>query len=202
MGQQQLLLIVLGLIIIGVAIVVGINLFKGNAVEVKRNNIIDDCLNLATLAQQHYKIPGAIGGGNNSYDGSAGGTAWTIPSQLVENANGHFQIQSISRNELKIFGDDLKEEFDAAVSVFDSLNNLIQIGFFWSQVVDFGTVGNIFPDRFWKRVGLLENHPDPGPQQHYINCGPIYIFAVKQNGAGNPATVNRIIHPVKATQKS
>jgi hypothetical protein len=104
MGQQQLLLIVLGLVIIGVAIVVGINLFKGNAVEVKRNNIIDDCLNLATLAQQHYKIPGAIGGGNNSYDGSAGGTAWQIPSQMVENANGHFQIQSISRNELKILG--------------------------------------------------------------------------------------------------
>ncbi len=104
MGQQQLLLIVLGLIIIGVAIVVGINLFKGNAVEVKRNNIIDDCLNLATLAQQHYKIPGAIGGGNNSYDGSSGGTAWQIPSQLVTNANGHFQIQSIERNELKILG--------------------------------------------------------------------------------------------------
>jgi len=100
MGQQQLLLIVLGLLMVGIAIVIGINLFKANAVEVKRNNLINDCMNIATLAQQHYKKPGPIGGGNNSFDGSGGGTTWNIPSQLTSNANGWFQISSISRRQI------------------------------------------------------------------------------------------------------
>lgn len=104
MGQQQLLLIVLGLLMVGLAIVVGISLFKSNAVEVKRNNIINDCMNIATLAQLHYKKPGPIGGGNNSFDGSGGGSTWSIPAQLTSNDNGWFQITSISRNQIVIRG--------------------------------------------------------------------------------------------------
>lgn len=106
MGQQQLLLIVLGIMLIGIAIIVGINLFKSNAVEVKRNNIINDCINLATLAQQHYRKPGAIGGGSKSFDGSTGGASisWEIPSGLTKNANGWFKISSISKDELVIIG--------------------------------------------------------------------------------------------------
>jgi hypothetical protein len=102
MGQQQLLLIVLGLLIVGIAIIVGISLFKSNAVEVKRNNIIEDCMNIATLALQHYKKPGPIGGGNQSFDGSSGGVKWRIPTQLTSNANGWFQIQSMSKDQLVI----------------------------------------------------------------------------------------------------
>ena len=102
MGQHQLLLIVLGLIIVGLAIVVGINLFKSNAIDVKRDALINDCLSIATLAQQHFKKPGPIGGGNNSFDGSGGGSTWSIPSQLTSNANGWFQIISISRREIVI----------------------------------------------------------------------------------------------------
>jgi len=57
MGQQQLLLIVLGVIIVGIAIVVGINLFTANAIESNRNGVISDLSNLGAMAQQYYKRP-------------------------------------------------------------------------------------------------------------------------------------------------
>ena len=54
MGQQQLLLIVLGVIVVGVAVIIGINLFRANAIEQKRDNVMMECITLATQAQQHY----------------------------------------------------------------------------------------------------------------------------------------------------
>ncbi|MEW6195796.1 MAG: hypothetical protein AB1521_11635 [Bacteroidota bacterium] len=84
MGQQQLLLILLGIVIVGIAIFVGINLFRANAIETKRNNIINELVNLASLAQNYYMKPTALGGGARSF------TGWTIPSDLVTTANGHY----------------------------------------------------------------------------------------------------------------
>jgi hypothetical protein len=92
MGQQQLLLIVLGVIIVGIAVVVGINLFNANAEEATKDGIVSDATNLGAMAQQHYKKPGSMGGGNNSFDGSVGtnGVAWAIPAALVTTANGGY----------------------------------------------------------------------------------------------------------------
>jgi hypothetical protein len=68
MGQQQLLLIVLGVIVVGIAVVVGINLFNANAEESAKDGIVSDCTNLGAMAQQHYKKPGSMGGGANTFD--------------------------------------------------------------------------------------------------------------------------------------
>lgn len=84
MGQQQLLLILLGILIVGVAIFVGINLFRANAIESKRANVTNELVNLASLAQQYYMKPRALGGGARSF------TGWKIPEELVTTANGHF----------------------------------------------------------------------------------------------------------------
>ena len=40
MGQQQLLLIVLGVIVVGIAVVVGINLFNANAESSTQDSIV------------------------------------------------------------------------------------------------------------------------------------------------------------------
>lgn len=85
MGQQQLLLIVLGVIIVGIAIIMGINLFQANAVEAKRNNVTNELVNLASHAQQYYLKPKALGGGSRSFAG------WKIPNELVTTANGHYE---------------------------------------------------------------------------------------------------------------
>ncbi len=84
MGQQQLLLILLGIIVVGVAVVVGINLFSANAIEAKRNNVINDLIHLASDAQKYYKTPKSMGGGSQSF------TGWEIPAKLKTNADGSF----------------------------------------------------------------------------------------------------------------
>ncbi|MBU0473679.1 MAG: hypothetical protein KKF62_05905 [Bacteroidetes bacterium] len=97
MGQQQLLLIVLGIIIVGVAVVVGINLFTANAIEAKRNNVTNDLIHLASEAQKFYKTPTALGGGSNKF------TGWDIPELLKTNANGNF-VATVSENNVVIIG--------------------------------------------------------------------------------------------------
>lgn len=87
MGQQQLLLIALGIILVGLAIFVGINLFSSNAADAKRNNIINECVNLAAMAQQHYRKPSALGGGSRTF------TNWEIPLALRQTENGRFEAQ-------------------------------------------------------------------------------------------------------------
>lgn len=104
MGQQQLLLIVLGIIIVGVAVVFGITLFRSNAIDSKRDLMVNECINLSALAQQHYRRPVALGGGSNAFDGSNGNAAWSIPAQLQHTASGDYQITSITANQVVIKG--------------------------------------------------------------------------------------------------
>ena len=84
MGQQQLLLIVLGVIVVGIAVVVGINLFNANATAANRDGVISDLNNLSAMGQQYYKKPTSMGGGGNTF------TGWTIPTGLDSTANGTY----------------------------------------------------------------------------------------------------------------
>lgn len=88
MGQQQLLLIVLGVIIVGIAVVVGINVFTASSVNANRDAVISDLTTIAAMAQQFYRKPVAMGGGGNSFstdNGSAAG--FVIPTSLQNTAN-------------------------------------------------------------------------------------------------------------------
>jgi len=82
MGQQQLLLIVLGVIVVGIAVVVGINLFNANAVSANRDGVISDLNNLGSMAQQYFRKPTAMGGGGNTF------TGFTVPAILDTSPNG------------------------------------------------------------------------------------------------------------------
>jgi len=69
MGQQQLLLIVLSVIIVGIAIVVGINMFGASAVSANQDAVINDLMNFAARAHQYWVKPIGMGGGGNSFVG-------------------------------------------------------------------------------------------------------------------------------------
>jgi len=97
-GQQQLLFILLGILVVGVAVFVGINYFRANAIEAKRNNVTNELVNLASLAQQFYLKPSALGGGSRSFVG------WSIPPSLVITANGSYSIETINKTNLIILG--------------------------------------------------------------------------------------------------
>jgi hypothetical protein len=88
MGQQQILLIVLGVIIVGIAIVVGINLFNANSISSDRDAIVSDLNNLAAIAHEYYSKPTAMGGGGQSF------ASFTMPTGLSSNANGSYSIST------------------------------------------------------------------------------------------------------------
>ena len=97
MGQQQLLLIVLGVIVVGIAVVVGINLFNANATSANRDGVVSDLNNLGAMAQQFYKKPISMGGGGNTF------TGWTIPTGLDSTANGSY-VPSVSATSVTVVG--------------------------------------------------------------------------------------------------
>ena len=86
MGQQQLLLIVLGVIIVGIAVVIGINVFVVQSEESAKDAIVSDCTTLGAMAQYYYRRPTSMSGGSNSFAG------WSIPDNLDTTANGTFAI--------------------------------------------------------------------------------------------------------------
>jgi len=110
MGQQQLLLIVLGVIIVGIAVVVGINLFNANAVSANRDGVISDLNNLGTMAQQFYKKPSSMLGGGNTF------TGWTIPAQLDTTGNGTYTV-TVSAQSVSIVGTGTETGDDGSTKV-------------------------------------------------------------------------------------
>ena len=111
MGQQQLLLIVLGVIVVGIAIIVGINLFNANAVSANRDAVISDLNNLAAMAQQFYKKPASMGGGANKFDN------WIIPPQIDTTANGIYTCASPSGQSITIVGTGTETGNDGSAKV-------------------------------------------------------------------------------------
>jgi len=69
MGQQQLLLLVLGIVIVGLAVVVGIQAFGENQKKANSDAITNDVIRIASDAQAWNLKPTAFGGGNGSFAG-------------------------------------------------------------------------------------------------------------------------------------
>jgi hypothetical protein len=93
MGQQQLLLIVLGVIIVGVAIVAGIGLFNAGAEESAKDELVAQSITIGSNAQQFYRRPIAMGGGGNTFDqGGIGNVGYTIPPKMNNTANGTYTV--------------------------------------------------------------------------------------------------------------
>lgn len=108
MGQQQLLLIVLGVIVVGIAIAVGISLFNANSINANRDAVVSDLNNLGALGISYYKKPQSMGGGNKSF------TGFLIPTNLESNANGSY-VATATAKTLTIVG--TGAELDAGVNV-------------------------------------------------------------------------------------
>ncbi len=84
MGQQQLLLIILGVIIIGIAIAAGLGIFQGQHVQSNKDAIINDINHLASYAYQYRLRPKSLSGGAGTYLG------FTLPTHLASNENAAY----------------------------------------------------------------------------------------------------------------
>ena len=93
MGQQQLLIIVIGLIIVALAVAVGITMFVDQAISSNRDSLSAELIGLASRARQYYRRPIALGGGGGSFEGLTPDQAgFSKLSAKPDNANGHFEI--------------------------------------------------------------------------------------------------------------
>ena len=89
MGQQQLLLIVLGVILVGVAVILGIQYFSVGAEEGAKDELVAHSLTIGANAQQWYKKPASMGGGGNTFAGFE--THYTNELiRLQESTNGDY----------------------------------------------------------------------------------------------------------------
>ena len=94
MGQQQLLLIILGTLVVGIAVAGGIILFRGGAVNAARDAVSLDVEELSARAQVYYRKPRVMGGGNRSFmksDGSAVIGIMDITNTPI-NQNGRYYV--------------------------------------------------------------------------------------------------------------
>jgi hypothetical protein len=110
MGQQQLLLIVLGVIIVGIAITVGINLFTANAASANRDAVTADLISLASSSQIFYRRPVVLAGGGRTF------TGWTIPPRLATNANGSYTV-TVAAQSITLVGTGTENGNDGSTKV-------------------------------------------------------------------------------------
>jgi hypothetical protein len=94
-GQQQLLLLLVGVIICGLMVMTGFYMFTDSASAANRDALAGDLMMLASQAQQYYFKPAVFGGGNNSMAG------YDLPPRR-KNANGSFTLASVTGSSVEI----------------------------------------------------------------------------------------------------
>ncbi len=90
MGQQQLLLVVWGVIVVGIAIGLANQLFDTHSEDSNLDSIASELVNLGMLAQQYFNKPYEMGGGNQSF------VNWEIPGELDTTTSGIYEIVTLA----------------------------------------------------------------------------------------------------------
>ncbi|MEX2573312.1 MAG: hypothetical protein WD317_03405 [Balneolaceae bacterium] len=100
MGQQQLLLVILVTIIVGIATVVAINTFGSAADSANIDAVNNDIATLASAAQSHYMRPEILGGGGRTFTDltfiglSFPSVGISSTGLAAENENGRYVIET------------------------------------------------------------------------------------------------------------
>ena len=108
MGQQQLLLVILVTIIVGIATVVAINTFGSAADQANVDAVTNDIATLASAAQGYYMRPEMLGGGSRQFTGlTFEGLAFpangvSADSSTAQNENGRYEINNITATSFDI----------------------------------------------------------------------------------------------------
>ena len=98
MGQQQLLLIILGVIIVGIAIAVGISQFGAHSTQANKDGVTSSLVNVSANAYQYKIRPTTMGGGGSTY------TGYTIPSKMSKDDNGTYATGTVNAQNIQIVG--------------------------------------------------------------------------------------------------
>nr|BCX01176.1 MAG: hypothetical protein KatS3mg041_1222 [Bacteroidota bacterium] len=106
MAQTQLLALVLGVLIVGLAIVLGIEVFHRQERQHRRDRAYLFCMETATKARAYYRMPRSLGGGEFSFEGFDFTKIGLAPSQnplLYEDPEGtRYELQPEGRERLRL----------------------------------------------------------------------------------------------------
>ena len=98
MGHQQLFLLILVIILVGIAVVIGLESFHSKAVQSNGDTVIIDLNYLASDAQAYCRRTLTYGGSDQSFMG------YDVPEQLKANDNGDYSIISTQIQMISIQG--------------------------------------------------------------------------------------------------
>jgi len=109
MGTQQILLIVLSVIIVGVAIAVGISMFNSQAYNSNKTAIASDAQSFAAQVIQYYKTPVSQGGAGgtiaaNGEVAMSGFLGFDTTNFNITNDNGTYTLAIVDANTVTITG--------------------------------------------------------------------------------------------------
>ena len=114
MGTQQILMIVLSVIIVGIAVGVGITMFQNQAKTSNRQALLGDLRNFSSNAIAFYKIPSSMGGGGNGTHGFLGNSGngselimylgFDDDDNTFSNENGTYTLEAPTATQVKITG--------------------------------------------------------------------------------------------------
>jgi hypothetical protein len=130
MGQQQLLLIILGVIIVGIAIAVGLSMFSAQSISSNKDAMINDLNNIFANAYQYKIRPGTMGGGGGKY------TGYQIPATLSSNENGFYRVTTVTDSTVAFEAKSSQDSTNRTISVSIGADGR-PISTSWSYTGDF-----------------------------------------------------------------
>jgi hypothetical protein len=134
MGQQQLLLIILGVIIVGIAIAVGLQLFQSGSIGANSDGVINDVMNIAAHADQYRIRPAAMGGGGGTFDG------YQLPVRMQTTGNGTYQITAATGDQVTIVGNSANYTGASWTLTYDVSQTLEEDRYTWVPAGEFATI--------------------------------------------------------------
>lgn len=96
MGQQQLLLLIAGVIIVGIAIVVGVQMFSAQSTESNKDGLTSGIMAINANAFEFKIRPRTLGGGLPSY------INYAIPIRLQSDENGAYSITNVTSSQIQL----------------------------------------------------------------------------------------------------
>ena len=97
MGQQQLLLLVVTAVIVGLAIMIGVEVFGSSMAKANEDSVRKDIIEISSRLQQYYRTPTTLGGGGYNFTSSItfnniGYYDEGVSGTTFENPNGTYTL--------------------------------------------------------------------------------------------------------------
>lgn len=115
MGQSELLKIFLGIIIIGIAIYVGLQLFSSNEIDADRNTMIGHFKDITASTLQYYTRGTFAGGGGKTF------TGYVLSEKLATTPTAIYTTEVLSPTSIKVVGTSTKKSGNTITYVYNSL---------------------------------------------------------------------------------